>query len=143
MVTHPQMMRMSRAVPVAGWCWQRHPDVPVRNWEVRQEKLLSWLRLQWEVSSPGECVPGSGAASPFCLSHRRPARDQHWDSYISGVRDSMNTLWDFPCIPGLEGEAAAARAVLCREHKECAALWAEEAKPVLQEISVLYLQPPL
>lgn len=117
-VTHPQMMRMSRAVSVAGWCWQRHPSVPVQNGEARQEQLLSWLRLQWEVSSPGECIPGSGAASPFCLSHRRPAREQHWDSCISGVRDSMNTLWDFLCVAGLEGEAAAARAVLCREHKE-------------------------
>lgn len=65
-------------------------SVPMQNWEVRQEKLLNWLRLHCEMSSPGECISGSGAASPFCLSHCRPAWEQHWDSCISGVRDGQH-----------------------------------------------------
>lgn len=120
-VTRPEMMRMSRVVSVAGCCWQRHPGVPMHNWEVRQEKLLSWLRLQWEVSSPGECVPRSRAASPLCLSHRRPAREQHRDGCISAVRDGQHGSRSgiSPARPpGVEGEAGAARAVLCWEHKE-------------------------
>lgn len=127
MVIRPQMMRMSQAVSVARCCWQRHPSVPVQNWEVRQEKLLNWLRLQWEMSGPGQCVSGSGAASKLCLSHRRPAQEQHWDSCISGVRDGQHGPRSgiSPVHPlGVEGEAGTARAVLCWEHKEvCSIVW--------------------
>lgn len=145
-LTHPQIRRMSPAVSVARCCWQGYPSVPVQSWEVKQEKLLNWLRLQWEMSSPGECVPGSGAASPFCQSHRRRAWEQSWDSCVSGVRDGRHG----PCSAislhthqGLKGRLEQPGLSSAGSTRKCAALWGGEAKPVLQQISVLYLQPPL
>lgn len=44
-------------------------------------------------------------------------------------------------MPGDEEEAVGASAVLYGEHKEaCSMLWGEEAKPVLQQTGVFYLQ---
>lgn len=140
-VTHPQIMRMSRAVPVAGCCWQRHPSVPVQNWDVRQEKLQSWLGLEWEVSSPGECIPGSGA---FCLSHHLPRNSTGIAVTVVRGMDSTNHTGISPaCLLGVEEEAGAAGLISARNARKSAALWGEEAKPVLQQIYVFYLHPPL
>lgn len=101
-VTHPQIMRMVSSRGNSTMLLAEAPQCPDAELGGEAGEAAELVRLQCEMSSPGECVPGPGAASPFCFSHCRPAWEQHWDSCITGVRDGQHgprSLWDFPCVP--------------------------------------------
>lgn len=144
-LSHPQIRRMSPAVPVARCCWQRHPSVPVQSWEVRQEKLLNWFRLQWEMSSSGEC-PRFCSSFTILLEPLQmcPGTALGQLDLLCGM-DNRGHALGFPLHAplGLKARLEQPGLSSAGSTRKCAALWGGEAKPVLQQIRVLYLQPPL
>lgn len=112
----------------------------MQSWEMRQEKLLNWLRLQWEMSSPGECVPRFWSSFTILLPRNSTgsAAAVGWGR-THGPRSGI----PLRAHRGVKGRLEQPGLSSAGSTRKCAALWGEEAKPVLQQINLLYLQPPL